>query len=108
MTEARESPRRLLELALDMREDWGREETWNALLAAKNAGWSWKRIYDEVGRLAFRPDSQVRELLDAARATRRPAETGPQVYARGHALALAALEEVQARKQAAPDERETA
>lgn len=67
MTDIHDAPRELLALALAMREDWDRDDTWNALLAARAAGWDFTRTVREVVRLLLREDSEPRELRHAAR-----------------------------------------
>lgn len=70
MTEVREAPRELLELALAAREDWDRDQAWNALLAARSAGWTFGRILREVVRLLLIEDSRPADLRYAAGETR--------------------------------------
>lgn len=71
MTEApeiREAPRELQALAVAVRPDWDPEETWNALLAARTAGWPWTRTVHETVQLMMMPDGDPAGLRHAARA----------------------------------------
>ena len=49
-----------------MRDDWDRDQTWNALLAARAAGWPWERVAREVWRLLWVADSEPGDLKRAA------------------------------------------
>lgn len=73
MSEIREAPRELLALAVAMREDWDSERTWNALLAAHAAGWTFPRALREVTRLLLIEDSSPADLRVAAGETRSAA-----------------------------------
>ena len=88
----------LAALAAEMRPDWDRRDLWDAILAARSAGWAWRDTYREVMRLAWAEDEVPATLRNSARRPVAGAPTGPEVNARGLALALAAIEEVQARK----------
>lgn len=83
----------LAALAAAMRPDWGRQDLWDAILAARSAGQSWRDIYREVMRLAWDRDETPATLRNAARRPAAGVTTGPEVNARGLALALAAIEE---------------
>lgn len=91
MTELSDAPRELLALACASREDWNRDETWSAILAAKHAGWPFARIVREITRLLLIDDSGPRELRFAAGETRTTAPgTLPEDL---RAQALAACED---------------
>lgn len=97
----REAPRELEALCVATRPDWGQQETWAALHACHAAGWPWDRVLKRVTALLLREGSEPRELRDEARATRPPADTGPQVFARGLAAVRAAAGiEAEARQEA--------
>lgn len=86
-----EAPQELLALAVAVRPDWNPEETWNALLAARTAGWAWTRTVHETVRLMLVPDGEPSGLRHAARAPLARSEPGklaPDLRAR----ALAACE----------------
>lgn len=83
----------LLALACASREDWGFEETRDAMMAAKHAGWPWDAVFREVIRLIVAEDETPATLRNSARRPMRPrGVTGPQVNARGKAAVLAAIE----------------
>jgi hypothetical protein len=88
----------LAALAAQMRPDWSKRELWDAILAVRTAGWAWRDVFREVNRLAWDKDETPATLLNSARRPGIPRQTGPEVNARGLALALAAIEEVKARK----------
>ena len=78
MTEIREAPRQLLWLVCEMRADWTREETWNAIHAARTAGRDWRGIVTRLVGIALRdetPPTRPRELWDDVRGIRTPAVT---------------------------------
>ncbi|HMG64530.1 MAG TPA: hypothetical protein VK599_16425 [Streptosporangiaceae bacterium] len=78
-TRAREAPRELLSLACATRPDWTREETWNAIHAARTAGLEWDRLALRLMAIAFReetPPTSPRELWDAVRGLRDLPGTG--------------------------------
>jgi hypothetical protein len=67
VTGVREAPRELLALAAAMRGDWDRDETRDALLACRAAGWEFTRTVLAVARLLVREDSAPRELVHACK-----------------------------------------
>jgi hypothetical protein len=77
----REASRELLDLACATRPDWTREETWNAIHAARTAGLDWERLALRLLGIAFRkesPPSRPGELWDFARGiTTKAAERPP-------------------------------
>ena len=72
--EPQESYPELARLASAMRPDWGRSDLWDAILAARWAGQSWRDIYREVMRLAWDRDENPSTLRSAAR---RPGPAQP-------------------------------
>jgi len=83
-----ESTRGLLQFACLTRPDWTREETWNAIHAAKTAGLPWDRLVRRLLDIAFRvetPPTRPRELWDDARGVRDrvvPGHLDPELRAR--------------------------
>ena len=89
MTETREAPRELLNLACAIRADWTHEETWAAIYAARTAGLEWRRIVTRLVDIAFsdeEPPTRPRELWDDVRGMWNQPGTGvpldPDVKAR--------------------------
>jgi hypothetical protein len=72
VTELQASPRELAALATATRPDWDPDVLASAILAAKNAGWTWDRTLSEVIRLVRKPDGDPVELRNAARNPLRP------------------------------------
>jgi hypothetical protein len=104
MTGIREAPRELLALAVAMREDWDRDETWNALLACRAAGWEFTRTALETVRLLVRLDSEPRELRHASKPPIAAPEHPGSLDADLRAQALAAAEAAtEAQRQAGRD-----
>lgn len=78
----------LLALACASRPDWDFDETRDAMMAAKHAGWEWDAVFREVIRLIVAEDETPVTLRYSARRPMRPrGVTGPQVNARGRELA---------------------
>jgi hypothetical protein len=76
----REAPRELLDFACATRPDWTREETWNAMHAAKTAGLDWTRLALRLMGIALReetPPTSPRELWDFARGITSKAASPP-------------------------------
>lgn len=76
MTENRESEApwepspaypQLAALAAEMRPDWNRGDLWDAVLAARSAGQSWKDVYREVMRLAWTEGETPATLRNSVR-----------------------------------------
>lgn len=84
--------RELLALACASRPDWGFEETRDAMMAAKHAGWEWEAVFREVIRLMLADDESPATLRNSTRRARFSAVTGPQVNARGKAAVLAVID----------------
>lgn len=77
---AREAPRELLAFACATRPDWDRDETWNAMLAAKTAGLPWDKLALRLMAIALReetPPTRPRELWDHARGITARTTAGP-------------------------------
>ena len=94
MTEVAEAPRQLHALAVAARPDWDRDKTWNALLAAHDAGWPFAKVLREVVRLLLIDDSGPDDLRFAAGETRteRPGSLDADARAEAMAAAEAAAE----------------
>jgi hypothetical protein len=58
--------RELADLGAAMR-DWDRRDLLDAMLAAKNAGWSFEQVFREVVRLLLREDGDPAGLRHASR-----------------------------------------
>lgn len=83
------APAELQALAAAMRPDWDREALAAAILAAKNAGWTWDRTLAEVIRLARKEAGSPVELRHAAG---RPARADDPQVADGPTWAARARE----------------
>jgi hypothetical protein len=59
-------------LAAAMRPDWDRDQLAQAILAAKNAGWTFEQVFRYVVRLLVREDAAPAELRHAAANPLRP------------------------------------
>lgn len=95
MTEILEAPRELLDLAVAVRPDWDRDETWQGIHACHDAGWPWKRTVAETVRLLFAEDglpSALRHAAGDVRAFRRGEELTAEERAEIRAQAIAACE----------------
>lgn len=57
----------LAALASEMRPDWDRRDLWDAMLAARSAGWAWRDVYREVMRLAWAEEETPATLRNSAR-----------------------------------------
>ena len=53
-------------LAAAMRPDWNRDQLGQAILAAKNAGWTFEQVFRYITRLLVREDADPAELRHAA------------------------------------------
>jgi hypothetical protein len=96
--ELRDAYAELQALALAERPDWKPGDLDDAVIAAQNAGWSYRQVRREVLRLAGAEGEDPVTLRNSARRPVAGFPTGPEVNARGLAQVLAAIEEVQARK----------
>ena len=87
----------LLDLAAEMRPGWDRDDLSLALVAARNAGWSWCRTLLQVARLLCDEKAVPHDLAVAARSPlERTQPADPEVAAAAladmRAAASAALE----------------
>jgi hypothetical protein len=83
----RPAARELAALAAAAR-GWDDGELMDAMLAAKNAGWDFERVYREVTRLILIEDATPASLRHAAaNPLRKTAKPGPATYEQGAALA---------------------
>ena len=89
MTEIQPAARELAALAYAMR-GWDPEHTMAAMIAAKNAGWDFERVFREVARLLLTEDGSPAGLRHAAASLLRPAVAA--VPADGPAAAAKARE----------------
>lgn len=81
-----EAPRPLFHTVTAMRPDWDRQATWDAMLAARAAGWDFGRTASALIALARNTDDgDPQALVDAAgrptKANRRPAPLDPELRA---------------------------
>jgi hypothetical protein len=60
------APDELVELARKMRPHWDHDVLANAILAARNAGWTWTRTLTETVRLMCQIDASPFDLKAAA------------------------------------------
>jgi hypothetical protein len=90
MTETRSPAGWLVGLAHEMR-GWDKQKTWDALFVCHAANWSWERTLKHAVALLCREDSELRELVDAAAASRPLAKPG-QLEAEAKAKAIAAAD----------------
>lgn len=64
----------LAALAAEMRPDWDKRDLWDAILAARSAGQSWREVYREVSRLVWAEDETPATLRNSAR---KPGPSAP-------------------------------
>lgn len=76
MTEIQPAARELASLAHAMR-GWDRDDLMGAMLAARNAGWDFERVFREVTRLLLIEDGNPAALRHAAANLFRPATSEP-------------------------------
>jgi hypothetical protein len=81
------APDELLALAATMRPAWDCDVLAAALLAAKNAGWTWDRTLAETIRLMRKPDGSPWDLRRAAADPFHRATVPPGTETRGAAKA---------------------
>ena len=90
MTEA--APRELVALAVAMRPEWDPGVLSSAILAAKNAGWSWTRTFTETARRLTDENATPWDLKRAAASPLHRQEPEPGATERGAALARQLLD----------------
>ena len=84
--------RELVALAAAMRPEWDCNVLSSALLAAKNAGWTWTRTFSETARLLTDPKGSPWDLKRAAASPLQRGLPEPGTEKRGAALARQLLE----------------
>ena len=77
----------LVALAVAMRPEWDHEVLSSAIVAAKNAGWTWKRTFRETTRLLADEHASPWDLKRAAASPLQREEPPPGAHTRGAALA---------------------
>jgi hypothetical protein len=83
----------LLDLAAEMRPDWDRDQLSLALVAARNAGWTWTRTITATVRLLCDVKAVPHDLAVAARSPlERAVPADPDVAAAALAEMRAAVE----------------
>jgi hypothetical protein len=76
VTDIQPAARELAALAYAMR-GWDPEHTMAAMIAARNAGWDFERVFREVSRLLLLEDGEPAGLRHAAGSLFRPAVETP-------------------------------
>jgi len=76
MTDIQPAARELTALAYAMR-GWDPEHMMSAMIAAKNAGWDFERVFREVTRLLLLEDGDPAGLRHAAGSLLRPVAAAP-------------------------------
>ena len=84
--------RELVTLARAMRPEWDHDVLSSALLAAKNAGWTWTRTFTETARLLTDPGGSPWDLKPAAASPMTREHVEPGAHERGAALARQLLD----------------
>jgi hypothetical protein len=87
MTEIQAAPGELAALAKAVRPDWDHDTLTAALLAARNAGWTWDRTLAETTRLIRDPHGTPWDLKRATADPFHHAVPPPGTEKRGAALA---------------------
>ena len=82
----------LAALARAMRPEWDQAILAAAILAAKQAGWTWTRIFTETARMLTDKKASPWDLKHAAASPFRREEPQPGTTERGAALARELLE----------------
>jgi hypothetical protein len=84
--------RELVALARAMRPEWDHDVLAAALVAAKNAGWTWTRTFTETARLLTDQNASPWHLKHAAASPMHRGEPQPGATERGAALARELLD----------------
>ena len=86
------APDQLVNLARAMRPEWDHDVLSHAIVAAKNAGWTWTRTFTEVSRLLTNPNASPWDLKHAAASPMTREHVEPGAHQRGAALARQLLD----------------
>lgn len=86
------APRELVALARVMRPEWDHDVLSSAIVAAKNAGWTWTRTFNETARLLTDPNGSPWDLKRAAASPKERDLPAPGTEKRGAALARQLLD----------------
>jgi hypothetical protein len=86
------APKQLADLAAAMRPEWDRDVLSSAIVAAKNAGWTWTRTFAETARLLTDENATPWDLKRAAASPLRRDQPDPAAAERGAALARQLLD----------------
>jgi hypothetical protein len=86
------APQQLAELARAMRPEWDHDVLAAAIVAAKNAGWTWTRTFTETARMLTDEKASPWDLKHAAASPLRREEPQPGATERGAALARELLD----------------
>ena len=86
------APIQLVALAVAMRPEWDHDVLSHAIVAAKNAGWTWTRTFTETARLLTDPHGSPWDLKHAAASPTHREHVEPGAHQRGAALARQLLD----------------
>ena len=86
------APDQLADLARAMRPEWDHDVLTAAIVAAKNAGWTWTRTFTETARLLTDPHASPWDLKHAAASPKERDLPAPGTEKRGAALARQLLD----------------
>ena len=86
------APKQLVELARAMRPEWDHDVLSSAILAARNAGWTWTRTFTETARMLTDPAASPWDLKRAAASPLERRQPQPGAAERGATLARELLE----------------
>jgi hypothetical protein len=81
------APNELADLARAMRPEWDHEVLSSAIVAAKNAGWTWARTFTETARMLTDEHASPWDLKHAAASPFQREHIEPGAEKRGAALA---------------------
>jgi hypothetical protein len=81
------APNELVELAKVMRPEWRHEVLAAAIVAARNAGWTWARTFTETARMLTDEHASPWDLKHAAASPFQREHPEPGTEKRGAALA---------------------
>ena len=86
------APHELAALAAAMRPEWDHDVLTAAITAAKTAGWTWTRTFNETARLLTDPHASPWDLKRAAASPMHREHVEPGAHERGAALARQLLD----------------
>ena len=86
------APKQLIELARAMRPEWDHDVLASAILAARNAGWTWTRTFAATARMLTDDHASPWDLKHAAASPFNRERAEPGATERGAALARELLD----------------